>query len=277
MTRTLSLLTLALVACGEKDVADDSAPSSEEDREVTVTFAATLGGQPVACGVTAEGVGVSGSAVSLQDLRFYVHDLRLVDADGVEAPVTLDDDDVWQDGVVALIDFEDATAGCANGTGPVNVEAKGRVAEGEYVGLRFTLGVPFELNHADPATAESPLNLTTMHWNWQGGYKFLRLDLSTEGFPEGWFVHLGSTGCEADGDGTVTGCSAPNRPEMDLSMDVDSQVVKLDLDALLDGVDLDQDGGGAQGCMSMGADPECPPLFEALGLGAELQRAFVVE
>lgn len=277
MNRTTPLFAFALLACGEKDASDDSAPSSEEQRAVSVSFAASLGGQPVACGAVADGVGLSGSAVELQDLRFYVHDLRLVDADGVEVPVTLEDDDLWQDGEVALIDFEDASALCSNGTSPVNAVATGVAPEGEYVGLRFVLGVPFSLNHADPAAAETPLNLTTLHWNWQGGYKFLRLDLSTEGLPEGWFVHLGSTGCEADSEGNVTGCSAPNRPEVALDMDVDTQSVLLDLDALLSAVDVDQDGGGAQGCMSMGADPECDPILTAFGLGGEPQSVFGVQ
>ncbi|MCB9745595.1 MAG: metallo-mystery pair system four-Cys motif protein [Alphaproteobacteria bacterium] len=276
MTRTLPLTLLALFACGEKDSADDSAPSSDTEA-VMVNFAATLGGEPVACGQEVTGVGQTASAVQLQDLRFYVHDLRLVDASGAETAVTLHDDGVWQDGTVALIDFEDGSALCSNGTTPTNSMVHGEVPAGEYTGLRFTLGVPFELNHADPATAESPLNLTTMHWNWQGGYKFLRLDLSTTGLPDGWFMHLGSTGCEADNEGNVTGCTSPNRVEVALDMDVSTQAVLLDLDALLADLDVDQDGGGAQGCMSMGADPECPALFEALGLSGGEQRVFGVE
>ena len=34
------------------------------------------------------------------------------------------------------------------------------------------MGVPFESNHRDSTIAPSPLNITAMFWNWQGGYKF---------------------------------------------------------------------------------------------------------
>jgi len=44
---------------------------------------------------------------------------------------------------LALLDFEDGTGGCVNGTPDVNDRVAGTVPEGHYTGLRFTLGVPF--------------------------------------------------------------------------------------------------------------------------------------
>lgn len=51
---------------------------------------------------------------------------------------------------------------------------------GDFDRLRFTIGVPAEQNHADPAQwdAAHPLNplVNGLHWNWQGGYVFLALE-----------------------------------------------------------------------------------------------------
>ena len=261
-----------LVACGDKDSDDTGADGDGvQMQELGITFDARFGDTPAACGVDLNGVGTTASTAQLQDLKLYVHDLVLLDASGGETPLELDDDGLWQDGSVALLDFEDGSGLCANGTADLNAVVRGQAPEGAYTGLRFTIGVPFELNHADPAAAASPLNLTTMHWSWQGGYKFLRMDLSTAGLPAGWFVHLGSTGCEADADGVVTGCSTPNRVEVEVDLDPMTGVVVLDFASLLETSDVDADGGGAQGCMSAPDDPECPAIMERLGLVDEPQ------
>jgi len=262
------LPALFLLACdGGKDTADtETTVDTDGEQAVTLTFDARFGSQPAACGQAADGVGTSGSSVELQDLRFFVHGVELVTADGDAVAVSVEDDGAWQSGGVALLDFEDATGKCANGSSQLNSAVTGTVPAGEYTGVRFVLGVPAELNHEDPTVAPSPLNLTAMHWSWQGGYKFMRMDLSTEGLPEGWFFHLGSTGCEADESGTITGCASPNRVDVELEMDPDSQVVVVDFAALLAGSDVDTDSGGAQGCMSGPDDPECPPLLDRVGV-----------
>ena len=54
------------------------------------------------------------------------------------------------------------------------------VQPGDYAGIQFQIGVPPEINHADPARwpAEHPLNplVNRLHWGWQGGYVFLALE-----------------------------------------------------------------------------------------------------
>ncbi len=40
----------------------------------------------------------------------------------------------------------------------------------------FTIGVPFDFNHNDAATAPSPLNLSGLVWMWDDGYEFMRID-----------------------------------------------------------------------------------------------------
>ena len=97
--------------------------------------------------------------------------------------MALDQDGIWQLDGSALLDFEDATAACANGTPETNAVVKGSVPEGQYMGLLFDIGLPFDQNHGDPTLAASPLNLTEMFWSWQAGYKFIKIDLSTAGRP----------------------------------------------------------------------------------------------
>ncbi|WP_028982042.1 MbnP family protein [Sporocytophaga myxococcoides] len=48
------------------------------------------------------------------------------------------------------------------------------VKPGEYKGLRFNIGLPRDVNHADPTVALRPLNLaqSDMYWSWNSGYIF---------------------------------------------------------------------------------------------------------
>lgn len=54
------------------------------------------------------------------------------------------------------------------------------VPDGDFSAIRFSIGLPKEANHSDPAThaADHPLNtnLNRLHWTWQEGYIFLALE-----------------------------------------------------------------------------------------------------
>jgi uncharacterized repeat protein (TIGR04052 family) len=255
----------------------------EELQRVSIRFEGVVGSQPFACGTTYKGLGVTNSDVRVTDFRFYVSRLRLVRADGAEVPVTLVQDGLWQHDDVALLDFEDASGACMNGTPETRHVIEGEAPRGEYTGVRFEMGLPFDKNHKEATLQPSPLNLTRMFWNWNGGYKFLRLDLRTSGQPQGWMVHLGSTGCVPGGSATTvpTECRHGNRVTVDLpSFSVDRDVIQFDLAALLAGANLDSfTEKTARGCMSGPTDPDCAPLFDALGLAfgdeeASAQRVF---
>lgn len=249
----------AVVGCGET--------SEVEPANIELAFAVKANGADFACG-NEYTLGASDSAVTLSDMKFYVSEVELLGDDGQAWAVTLDDDGTWQDGNVALLDFEDGTGPCSNGTAPTRHVVTG-VSEGAAAaatGVRFTVGVPFDLNHQDVAVAASPLNLASMFWSWQGGYKFLRIDGVAEG-SAGFRVHVGSTGCEM-GDGfTVSSCSAPNRIEVELkSRDVSAPIV-LDLDALFNEVDMAPDADDVSTvCMSAPDHAACTEIFGALGL-----------
>ena len=271
--------------------------------DVTLRFALKAGKDLVACGKEMSGLGSKRNSAQISDARFHVSNVRLLDAAGKEVPVALTPDGKWQSDSVALIDFEDASGLCKDGgTAETRVQIKGTAEAGTYTGVVFDLGVPFAMNHADVATAKAPLNLKAMWWNWQGGYKFLRVDFKSNAPApkDTFFVHLGSTGCgetgdphSANGEAThshdattaltttheATGalvmpnmapekpCANPNLPTVRLTrFDPVRDVIVADVGALLRGVDLGNPTPMPAGCMSGIDDKDCVGVFPNLGL-----------
>ncbi len=235
---------------------------------MAIHFAARVGQSPFRCGQSYPGLGTSHSTFTPADLRFYLSEVRLVRAGGQEVPLELDPDERWQTGDVALLDFEDKTGPCSNGTTDVNDTIRGRAPAGDYQGLHFTLGVPFSRNHKDASSAPSPLNLGGLFWGWNGGYKFLRIDGRSTRLP-GIEIHIGSTGCTPDqGQGQVSACARPNRADILLTgFDPLHGTVVADLAALLSDTDLDKNSPDTPPlCMSGGTDPDCQGVFQNLGL-----------
>jgi uncharacterized repeat protein (TIGR04052 family) len=243
---------------------------AQSPQPVAIRFAAAAGGAAVGCGQSLQGIGTTSSAVRIVDFRFYVSRLRLVRADGVEVPVALKQDGLWQVDDVALVDFEDATGACANGTPETRDVVEGTVPPGDYAGVRFDVGLPFEKNHAEVTLQPSPLNLSRMFWNWNGGYKFIRLDIRSTGQPRGWLLHLGSTGCTPTGSPSTVPVSCTHRNVVTVDLprfSPASDLVEMDIAALFatSNVDVNTDKT-ALGCMSGPSDPECAGLFRQLGL-----------
>ena len=240
------------------------------DQKVAIRFQAMVGSEKFACGQTYSGIGTTASKLSPRDFRFYVHNVVLIDDAGKSVPIQLDQDGKWQLDDTALLDFENATGGCVNGTPDVNNRVTGKAPGGHYTGVRFTLGVPFNKNHTDLTTQPSPLNLTALAWVWNAGRKFARLDFSSTGMPRGYAIHLGSTGCTPNEVKTAppAQCSAPNRVDVEFaSFDPAADIVIADLAALLkdSNIDTNQEKTAA-GCMSSPDDGDCAPLFANLGL-----------
>lgn len=260
--------------------------AAAQSTPVKLRFAATAAGAPVTCASKIADVGTTKSTISLIDFRFYVSRIRLVKADGGEVPVTLTQDGLWQLDDVALLDFENGTAGCANGTPDTRDVVEGTAPAGDYTGVRFDVGLPFEKNHRDPTLQPSPLNLSRLFWSWNSGYKFMRLDVRTTGQPRGWLVHLGSTACAPTGEPTTvpTSCANRNVVTVDLAnFSAARDVIELDVPALFatSNVDVNTEKT-ALGCMSGSTDPECAGLFGQLGLAigdrpAGTQKVFRVK
>ena len=208
---------------------------SPPSRSVAVEFRAFFGDSPIAC-------GEPGEQNVLSDLRFYVTDT--------------------ESGAVQLVDLEDGTGACENGTPETKSTVSLGVTDGSPTGIRFQIGVPFDLNHADPLQAVAPLNVSAMHWHWRSGYKFLSAGVRS--VDDGFWIHVGSTGCE----GTIrniSGCRSPNRISVYLpDFDSATDMVAVDLQALLATTDLAD--GVATDCSSGPSEVSCIAPFTALGL-----------
>ena len=128
------------------------------------------------------------AGATLGDLRFYIHDIELLTNEGQAHVLRLKPDNRWQSERVGLIDLSGADR---------NEVVTGFVADEtvKFKGIRFVLGVPFDLNHANALQAAAPLNRGDLFWTWQSGYKFLRLDVRSRNREHAF--HLGSTGCSS--------------------------------------------------------------------------------
>ena len=198
------------------------------------------------------------------ELQFYISDLTMIDSSGAGVRVRLDDRHPWQNEGAALISL---AVGCAESPEPGNRMVSGSVARGRYAAVEFSVGVPFERNHLNPMRAAPPLNVPSMFWTWQTGYKFLRLDLGNA-----WSFHLGSTGCVSDSAMRPPRqpCRQPNVTRIRLPVETaQGGNVLIDLDALLAGIDTTS----ADNCVGAYRERRaCRQLLEALGLDADTGR-----
>jgi uncharacterized repeat protein (TIGR04052 family) len=257
-------------------------------RAIEIAFAAAVGDEDFTCGGVYEGVGAAASTLRLTDFRFYVSNVRLLTSGGDEVPLQLDEDGIWQRDGVALLDFEDGSNGCAFGNAPINTAVRGTAPAGVYTGVRFDMGVPFELNHGNAELETEPLNVTAMFWNWNGGYKFIRVDGFAGPIDDAvnYNLHLGSTGCDSAAPVVPPSqpCANPNLPEITLNgFNPATNVIVADLAPVLADADLETNQTEtAPGCQSQPFDADCAPVFPKLGLAfgetpAEPQKLFRVE
>ena len=184
-------------------------------------------------------------------MRFFVADLAMIDGQGNATPVTLDAGP-WQNEVAALV---------ALGGQTKNPVVSGRVPPGDYAAIEFLLGIPFDRNHGNPLLASPPLNVASMFWSWQGGYKFMRIDIAND-----WSFHLGSTGCVSASAvrPPSTPCRQPNAARIRLASETPyAGTIVVDLDVLLAHIDT----AGEANCMAAYADRgACRGLLADLGL-----------
>jgi uncharacterized repeat protein (TIGR04052 family) len=264
---SMLLPSLLLTGCGSDD---NNNSGSAASKSYTLTFSAAVGAEDMACGEASTLVGTAnggnGSLPDIKDFRLYVSDVQVATATGEFVSLTLDQND-WQYQNVGLLDFEDGSSTCTSSTTATNMTISGTAPEADYSRVRFTIGVPQELNHLDRATAVSPLNIDGLTWSWAGGYKHARIDVT------GWNIHLGTTGCTLDENNENLDCSndRPNRPTYTFAnVDFNSSVINFDYAALVKDSDITSNTSGtATGCMSSATDPECNALFEHLGLDIE--------
>ena len=210
-------------------------------------------------------IGCSDTPIALSDLRLYISELDLLDSGGRPQRLELHANLPWQQRDLALIDLENGQGACANGSSNVFAYVVGSVRPGEYKGLRFTVGVPFDRNHANPLTASAPLDDPAMHWHWRSGYKFIRAGVRTG--TDGYWIHVGSSGCEGT-VGNISGCRFPNRTAVEMKDFLpNADTVRIDLKQFFAAINLDD--AEPTDCSSGPAESACVMPFLALGIDFE--------
>lgn len=284
-----ALVGVVVAGCG----GDDPVPFS-------IQFAATNGTQAVGCADPMTGLGPAGDVtVGLSDLRFYISNLRLFDADGAELDVALDDSEFQYNsdaGSVVLIDLTSNTEGtCADtaisfaeGTARTNDRVRGEADDVAVARVSFDVGVPQAVMKDVIATntaeaAPSPLN--EMYWSWASGYRHFVLNFTVDdgaGDTGDGYVHVGSRDCGAEGSLALEDrevCGLINTPQVSLgSFDPATGVVAVDVPALLSGLDFvapiyDPDtreqigeGPGVECHSAPQRQPDCESIFSSLGV-----------
>lgn len=260
-TCIFALMAIGLASCADEP--DDTNNQKNQTQPITIEFKAQFGDQPFGCDQSYPNIGRGNQMYTPTDARMYVHNVMVITQDDQKVPIALKDDAVFQSQGVVLLDFEDGANNCDNGTLLTNTEIVGTAPKGPYKAIEFTIGIPPELNHANQATAQSPLNLTGLWWSWLDGYKFMKFDGRTETMLIGALFHLGSTQC--DDTQQQTTCQNPNTPTIRLDWQ-EGQPIIFDLAKLFEDAHLDMDEGEDLGCTSGVKDPDCAPIFRNLGL-----------
>lgn len=256
----LPLLALATACEGEQEI---------QWQPLEIASSATLGGKKAQCGLSyTQASGLRGG-FELADARLYLSEIELYRIEsGRWEPLQLDESP-WQHAGVVLLDYENARGACESfGSQRTNEKILGRLPKGSYGGLRFTVGIPAAQNHIDPVSATGPLAETGMFWTWQGGYKFLKVDLSMEDGSR-YNVHLGSTGCRSAAPMIAPDapCARPNRSRITLfPFDPYREALELQLDSLLVSTPHSSKER-SPGCMgSLEEAAHCEVLMPRLGL-----------
>lgn len=200
--------------------------------------------------VNCQAILIDSNPWQLDTLAFYLSDAKLVSAQS-SYPVRFYSD---------VPELQLIRLDSHNCLGQVTLRTEKPFSFGDY--LAFTLGVPFDVNHRNPVTQPMPLNIPDMFWTWRNGYKFLRLDMHTEG--DNWAYHLGSVGCLSDSAvrAPKSACARPNRHQFHLTIpDAESWTLVLHLDRLIADMSLSQQNR----CVMHGeTEPLCEHLYRNL-------------
>ncbi|MDC4203842.1 MAG: metallo-mystery pair system four-Cys motif protein [Candidatus Manganitrophus sp.] len=284
-----------------------SGDSTDLPAAFELRFAATANGAEVGCADKISGVGPSGRhQIGLSDLRFYVSNLRLLDAKGNPIPFTLDENEFQykgDSGSVALIDLTGNTEGtCAGaaiafpeGTARTHKAITGKTLVKEVTSVTFDLGVSQPLMKATIAnnTAEgAPSPLNEMYWSWASGYRHFVMNFAVEDDGNGnggdGYLHIGSLDCgPADGKALEDrdACGFVNTPTVALTgINLATDTVSIDLIRAVANLDFISpiydtttfevigEGPGVE-CHSSPGQPDCALIFSNFGLDISTGQA----
>ncbi|MCW8880384.1 MAG: metallo-mystery pair system four-Cys motif protein [Kangiellaceae bacterium] len=200
---------------------------------------------------------IEGKTWQLSQFQFFVHNFYTQDKHGQWHPASISSGENQSNSVSLLGEV----CGADN-----NWKAKLNtvIPENKIEGLKFTLGVPHQLNHLNPITQPFPLNQSDMFWTWQMGYKFARVELINES--NEWIFHLGSTGCDSPSPvrAPEEACKNPNRSDIRISSFDSNKLIQISLDELLRGINLQIDNN----CQSAPSEL-CDKLLGRMGINSK--------
>lgn len=240
-------LLFTLVSCNE--------PSQNK----TLTILPVYQGQPISCDT---GLTIQGKEWSIDQFHLYVHGVEFTEANEKWRALELSEN-TYQHQQVVLLGMD-----CANDDqGYWQLETEKPETIAAFNKLRFTVGVPFQLNHQNPLTQSSPLNVPNMFWVWQTGHKFIRLEMAAK--YDSWLFHLGSTGCQSVSAlrSPQSPCRYPNTAQMELAANKDGYWL-LDITPWLADVNVTK----ASSCQSGHDDDSCRQLFDNLSIDSNRQE-----
>jgi len=193
---------------------------------IKLTFIPSYNSHIISCG---KSFTIDGNEWRIDDFQFFVSDIAFQDKDGgwKTAPLKTN---AKQTSRVALLG-QNCQQDQEVQQGSWSTTFTEKLSISSYEKVKFTLGVPFELNHLNPLTQVSPLNDSSMFWVWQTGHKFARIEF--ENVTDSWLFHLGSTGCKSPSVMRTpkSQCIYPNTFQFELNLNGATQVT-FDLAAL---------------------------------------------
>ncbi|WP_286233369.1 MbnP family copper-binding protein [Thalassotalea sediminis] len=197
-----SVLMFILVGC------------SQAEKKHVITVEVNFNGSPFNCN------SIVAEKWQLSQLYFYLTDIAFLNEQQTWQAVNLTETSSQHQNVALLgINCADEKNATWQLTLPDDINGKQ---------LKATVGVPFALNHQNPMTQKSPLNVPNMFWVWQTGHKFMRFEMQSQ--TENWLFHLGSTGCSSASAlrAPDSKCLHPNTVTMPLG-NVKQGIVTLDI------------------------------------------------
>jgi len=223
---------------------------SKKPAETTLAISPLWQGQSINCDTV---LSVNGVDWKIRDFSVYLSQIEYQNTAGEWHKVTLDVNENSSSKVVLL------TPECSKKANGYNWQILTKNNIEQWQKVKFTLGVPFELNHENPIFQKSPLNVPSMFWVWRTGHKFLRLEMESK--KGDWLFHLGSVGCQAKSAvrAPEKPCQFPNTFSYEIELEKANQF-KLDVGVLLNGIVLNTDNS----CKSSHENSTCLKLFENL-------------
>lgn len=296
------LIFAALGGCGSKSDSSSSAEAFE------LRFAPVVDGKVVGCNDELSGFGASASdTIGINDLRFYVSNIRFLDKDGKEVVTTLDQNEFQYaspEGGVSLVDLTGNTEGTCSaaafasseGTARTHTAVTGTTFPRIVASVAFDVGVPqavMKKNIATNTAEGSPSPLNEMYWNWNSGYRHFVFNFTvkdTKDAKGSGFVHIGSRDCAPGGEASKAledrdSCTYVNTPAVTMAaFDLATNSIGLDLRKLAAGLDFVSpvydpktyevigEGPGVE-CHSSPSQPDCSVIFGSFGLDMTTGKA----